>query len=452
MSSSPARTSATLVPDVPTGESRSLWQRLYTWWEDRDADINIRMWLGYAAGVLVVAALLREPILALLGLAVAVIGLILRLWWDHALDKLSYRRSFSETRAFWGDTVSVELTAENAKPLPISRLDVSEIVSSHISIPGHELGRPIDASGRLFETLFSLGMYERVTHRFTLECTSRGWHRFGPVTIQAHDPFGMVSRSTTLGDREGVLVYPRMVPMTELVVPARQPLGDMKPATPLVEDPMRMSGVRPYVPGDSPRRIHWRASARTGELQTRVFEPSASPVAAIFLDTITFSHLWEGQSSSRLELLVVVAASMSRQLLEGRHQVGLYANAPIPNVSRTIRISPGRRPGQLTRVLEDLARLAPAYGDKIGAMISEEIHKLPWGASIVLITSQLSADVQRTLLRLARSSGARRFVIIVVDEQPPELFPELRRRFSVYYLGTEEAWDVIEQIRLTRIS
>jgi len=70
----------------------------------------------------------------------------------------------------------------------------------------------------------------------------------------------------------------------------------------------------------------------------------------------------------------------------------------------------------------------------------------------VLITSQLSADVQRGLIRQARSSGARRFVIIVVDDKPPELFPELRRRFAVYYLGTEEAWDVIEQIRLTRIS
>src|SRR5690606_33700739 len=168
MSSSPARASAAPALDTTTDESRSLWQRLHAWWEDREADINIRMWLGYAAGVLVVAALLREPILALLGLAVAVIGLILRLWWDHALDKLSYRRSFSETRAFWGDTVSVELTAENAKPLPISRLDVTEVVSNHVSIPGHELGRPIDASGRLFETLFSLGMYERVTHRFTL--------------------------------------------------------------------------------------------------------------------------------------------------------------------------------------------------------------------------------------------------------------------------------------------
>lgn len=427
------------------------WRRLVAWWENPKADINIRMWLGVAGTMLAIAALVREPILALLALAIGVIGLVLRLWWDHALDNLTYSRNYSSRRAFQGDTVTVELTAENAKPFPITRLEVAEEVGQRVSIPGHDLTPTPTSNNLLFNTLFSLGMYERVTHRFQLDCRRRGWHRFGPVNLTAHDPFGMVSRTRRIQDQDGVLVYPRMVPMTELVVPARQPLGDMKPATPLVEDPMRMSGVRPYVPGDSPKRIHWRAWARTGEMQTRVFEPSASPVAAIFLDTITFSHLWEGQNSDLLELLVVVAASMSRQLLDGRHQVGIYANAPIPMVSRTLRIPPGRRPGQLTRVLEGLAQISPAFGDKIGKMISEEIIRLPWGASIVLITSGLTAELQRSLLRVSRSSGAKRFVIITIGDMP-ELSPEVRRKFTVYNLGREEAWDAIEQIQLTRIA
>lgn len=445
--SSPIDVSATPA----SAPDRSFRERFLSWWDNPDADINIRMWLAAAVALLSIGALIREPIVALLALAIAVIGLILRLWWDHALDKLTYRREYSSRRAFQGDTVTFELTAENAKPMPISRLEVAEEVGVRVSIPGHDLMPMPTSNNLLFQTLFSLGMYERVTHRFTMECHRRGWHRFGPVQITAHDPFGMVSRTARIEGGDGVLVYPRMVPMTELVVPARQPLGDLKPSTPLVEDPMRMSGIRPYVPGDSPRRIHWRASARTGELQTRVFEPSASPVAAIFLDTITFSHLWEGQNSDLLELLVVVASSMSRQLIEGKHQVGLYANAPIPMVSRTVRISPGRRPGQLTRILENLAQISPAFGDKIGAMIAEEIVRLPWGASVVLITSGLSAELQRSLLRVSRASGAGRFVIIAVGERP-ELFPDVRRKFAVYHLGGEEKWDAIEHIQLTRIA
>lgn len=425
-----------------------------TWWYNPDADINIRMWVGWSALLLTVAAMMREPVIAIVALVLFLTGLVLRLWWDHALDKVSYQRAFASNRAFLGDTVPFELTVENAKPMPITRLVVVEEAGSRVEITGHKLQRSMELgfAGTLFPTVFSLGMYERVTQRFTMECGYRGWHRLGPVRLEAHDPFGMVSRHQRMSTAEGVLVYPRMVPMTQLVVPARQPLGDMKPATPLVEDPMRISGVRPYVPGDSPKRIHWRASARTGELQTRVFEPSASPMAAIFLDTITFSHLWEGQNSNRLELLIVVAASISRQMLEGRHQVGLYANAPVPGVSRNVRISPGRRPGQLTRILENLAQIAPMHGEGIGKMIADEIVRLPWGASVVLITSQLSPNMQKSLLRTSRASGARRFIAIVVDDERPELLPEFRRKFAVYFLGTKEAWDVIQQIRLTRLT
>ena len=120
-------------------------------------------------------------------------------------------------------------------------------------------------------------------------------------------------------------------------------------------------------------------------------------------------------------------------------------------VSRTVRISPGRRPGQLMRILENLAQISPAFGDKIGAMIAEEVVRLPWGASIVLITSGLSAALQRSLLRVSRASGAGRFVIVAVGDLP-ELFPDVRRKFAVYHLDGEEAWDAIEQINLTRIA
>lgn len=440
---------AATVPDRTEPAVLTLRERFLRWWENPQADINIRAWTGVAAGLLALAALLREPILGLVALGIWLFGLLLRIWWDHALDKLAYTRHFSSGRAFHGDEVTVELVAENAKPLPIARLEVSEQVGPNVRITGQSLFRSAETNNLIFQTLYSLGLYERVSHRYSMQCHRRGWQRFGPVTLTAHDPFGMAARQVTIPRIEGVLVYPRIVPISDLVVPARQPLGDMKPSTPLVEDPMRMSGVRPYVPGDSPKRVHWRATARTGVMQTRVFEPSASPVAAIFVDTITFSHLWEGQNSDLLELLVMTAASLAAQMLEGKHQVGMYANAPIPDRARTVRIMPGRRPGQLTRILEHLAMLAPAFGDRIEKMIAEELPRLPWGASIVIITSRVPPEMQRTLMRITRAGGARRFVLIVIGEAPV-LMPEFRRRVTVYTLGMEETWDVIAQIQLSR--
>lgn len=424
--------------------------RLRTWWEDPQAAIDVRRWAGIGALLVVIGALMGTPLVALLGALVMIVGILLRLWWDHSLRNLTYQRTFSQRRAFYGDDVSMEISATNAKPLPLTRVDVIEQVSPLVKVRDHKLYPRADTNNKSLQSLFSLGMYERVSHRYMLDCDHRGWQMFGPTELIAHDPFGMNQRSLNLDDRSGVLVYPRMVPMSNFVVSARQPLGDMKPSTPLVEDPMRVSGVRAYVPGDSPRRIHWLATARTGELQTRVFEPSASPVAAIFLDTITFSHLWEGQNSDRLELSVVVAASMARQMIEAKHQVGLYANAPAGPKSRSVRISPGRRGGQLQKILEHLAMLQPAFGERIERMIGHELSRLPWGATVVVITSRVTADFQRSLLRMARSGGAKRFVVVAIGEKP-ELFPDIRKRFAVYHLSGEEAWDVIESIHLDRI-
>ncbi len=427
--------------------STNWYTRLRDWWENPDADVDVRKWVGYGALLVVVGALMRTPLIAMPGIFSIAIGLIMRLWWDHAMRNLTYERTFSNKRAFYGDEVIMELTATNAKPLPLTRVDVIEQTSPRANVRGQRLYPSANTRNKNLQSMFSLGMYERVAQRYIIDCTQRGWQRFGPTKLIAHDPFGVASRDLELDDVSGVLVYPRMVPMADFVVSARQPLGDLKPVTPLVEDPMRIAGVRPYVPGDSPRRIHWRATARTGEMQTRLFEPSASPVAAIFLDTITFSHLWEGQNSDLLELCVVVAASMSRQLIESRHQVGLYANAPISDQSKSVRISPGRRGGQLQKILEHLAMLQPAFGDNIQTMIGRELSRLPWGATVVVITAHLTPDFQRSLLRMARSGGASRFVIVTIGEVP-ELFPDIRKRFQVYHLGGEEAWDEIESIQL----
>lgn len=425
--------------------------RFNVWLNVPGVGIDIQTWWLIAGVLLVISAISRQPIIAMLAIGLALIGLALRLYWDVCFKRLGYRRALSAKRAFWGEPVELTLAVENRKPIPLSRLEVTERANRRVSIEGHQLSLSAESNYRTFDSVYSLGLYERVTHRYQLNCRRRGWHTLGPTDMLATDPWGVVSRRQRIDSQSSVLVYPRMVPIDQLVVPARQPLGDFKPSTPLVEDPMRVSGVRPYVPGDSPRRIHWRATARTGELQTRIFEPSANPVAALFLDTQMFSNIWGDQKSDHLEFLIVVAASLARQLLGGKHQVGLYVNAPAENSRHPIRISPGRRSGQLPRILEQLASLTPLYGQTIAEMVGREFARLPWGASIVVITSQLTVSTQRTFLRLARSAGANRFVFIVVGAEP-ELLPEARSRFTVYTLDTEEAWDVLETIHFTRVS
>ena len=66
--------------------------------------------------------------------------------------------------------------------------------------------------------------------------------------------------------------------------PSRRPIGDVRLTHRLYEDPTRIAGVRPYEAGDPLNRIHWRATARTGRLHSKVYEPSTLAGATILLD------------------------------------------------------------------------------------------------------------------------------------------------------------------------
>ena len=75
-----------------------------------------------------------------------------------------------------------------------------------------------------------------------------------------------------------------MVPLQGYDLASRRPIGDVRLMHRLYEDPTRIAGVRPYEPGDPLNRIHWRATARTGTLHSKITEPSTLTGATVLLD------------------------------------------------------------------------------------------------------------------------------------------------------------------------
>src|SRR5204863_361308 len=81
----------------------------------------------------------------------------------------------------------------------------------------------------------------------------------GPVKLRSGDPFGFGASEVTLNVYDRLLVYPRVVALESLGFPARHPFGDARDPRRLFQDPSRTAGIRPFVTGDSPRHIHWKA-------------------------------------------------------------------------------------------------------------------------------------------------------------------------------------------------
>lgn len=398
---------------------------------------HLGQWAITGAVITALTLIFRQPLLALLAFAVTLTLASALIWRRYGLSQITYSRSFSQTRAFPGEEVTFEITLENVKVLPLPWLEVVDEFPSQMRYPTLDLEPSSKPNVKVFRTLFSIRPYERVRRRYHVTCTRRGRHRFGPATLTSGDVFGFSGHHIEIDEPDYLIVYPLVRPVTAFGLPAKQPFGDEKPLQALVEDPLRFSGVRPYVPGDAPKRIHWRASARTGVLQSKQYEPSTTPVLAIFLDVNTFEHFWEGLNTDLLELVISAAASIAAHGLDERRQVGLYVNAPLYGGERFVRIPPSRHPDQLRKILEALALLIPHTGNRIENIIAVESRQIPRGATIVVITGNVTARLEETLARLFRSGHA--ITLLAFGDQPPDL--PSRPGLAIYTFKKDEVND-----------
>jgi len=150
--------------------------------------------------------------------------------------------------------------------------------------------------------------------------------------------------------------------------------------------------VRDYRPGDSMRRIDWKATARLGAMQARVYDPSSSRHLLLCLNTQTTEPMWAGVVVELLERSITVAASIARDAYEARYSVGLLANSTFPDADRSIRIPPGRRAEQFIRMLEALAVVTPYVLEPLAAMLDREEHRLVAGTTVVVVTALMTGE------------------------------------------------------------
>ena len=118
---------------------------------------------------------------------------------------------------------------------------------------------------------------------------------------------------------------PKVLPLEGYSLASRRPMGEIRLTHRLFEDPTRMSSIRPYQQGDPLNRIHWRATARAGQLQTRTYESSCVTGATFLLDFHAASFPGAASIGSA-ELAVVTVASLANAVFLRGQQIGLISN------------------------------------------------------------------------------------------------------------------------------
>ena len=324
----------------------------------------------------------------------------------------------------------LQFRVENHKILPLPWVDVSQ------EIPSLFLGseKSTETDPAWFQTVSRSSpmlWYSALSWKCDLYCRKRGYYKLGPLSITSGDIFGFFPRTKIETEEDYLIVYPRIFDIDHLSLAASYPLGEVTTEKRWFEDPSQAEGVRDYNPGDSLRRIHWKASARRQRLQVKVFESTTTLKIAIFLSVDSF-QIQGINTEDELETGISVAASLANYCIESRCQIGLWTNSKLADTNLPARISTGSGIDCLVRVLEALAKVTPVCYQRFPDFFQIERSGLASGATLVFIVSQPSPDIITTILE-ARSSG---YKVVVIQTGTAEI-PERGQDISWYRINSD---------------
>ncbi len=237
----------------------------------------------------------------------------------------------------------------------------------------------------------------------------------------------------------------------------------------LFEDPTRIAGVRGYQPGDPLNRIHWRATASSGKLQSKLYEPSSLAGATLMIDFHQTSFETQHEPV-RSELSITAAASIASALDEIGQQCGLISNGrdavdrirsegwqgdertrhqaqeAVQMSAQSVRMRPvvvatRKGPIQQLQIQRSLARLELTDALTFPQLVTETHNRLSRDATVVAILSRINLENAIALQGL-QQQGFR--VMVIVNQFSDEAFAQtsavlLEQGISVAQLKDENS-------------
>jgi uncharacterized protein (DUF58 family) len=271
---------------------------------------KIAVYVGVAALALLAGLSLGRPELVAVAapLAVRVVGGL-----AGARDpELEAGVRVDQDRVLVGDQVTVSLDLRAAAR--VERLEVLLVLPPGMEGP--------DAAVRTWAVAVTLAAGERRTLEVPVTCRRWGAHWLGDVHLRAHDRFRLFTWERHLDRHTPVKVFPVPDALRALVRPFETLVSTGSHVAPQRGDGIEFADLRPFLPGDRPRSINWRATARRGALMVNQRHPERATDVVLFLDSFLDVR---GAAGSTLDQAVGAAASLAAAYLRQRDRVGLVS-------------------------------------------------------------------------------------------------------------------------------
>jgi uncharacterized protein (DUF58 family) len=357
--------------------------------------------LAFGPVLILLGIVFAAPEVVLVGLLALLAVGVTELWTRFGLRSLNYERTLGRDRTVWGEDIPLDLSVWNDKALPVPWLSVDDGVSAGVALRDEPLTVNSMTGAVTLRSRWTVGWYERVTRHLRLASDRRGQYFLGPVHITVADLFGYGGATKDQDDRASYLVRPRTLPV-RLASQRQAPAGDLRTRHSLFEDPSLFAGVRPYRAGDPMKRVHWRATARTGVPVSKRFDPTRAQNVMVALDVqVRSGYVW-ANDEELVECLMVAASSLVRySLLEGA-SCGLAAMATSHTMTGLALVAPRTGRDQLSAIADLLGRLNAAPSAPFERLLVRLPQSVGVGTTILVVTARDPEPYAVALKRLDR--------------------------------------------------
>ena len=329
-----------------------------------------KLFLAAAAGATLAALILGEKDLLRVAILLAVLPVLAAAYVGRARYKLSCTRALEPHRAQVGASARVVLRLHNLSRLPTSTMLLEDRL-------------PYALGSRPRLVLEKLGAHQASSVAYSVRADVRGRYEVGPLVVR-------------------LTVIPQIVPLPHVRLAGEYAGAGESRARSVAVHGEDDAATREYRHGDDLRRVHWRSTARVGELMVRREEQPWESRATVVLDTRAVGHRGEGPTAS-FEWAVSTAASVSVHLRDGGYKLRLVTDTGVDVDATEV--------GGEGTLLDHLAEVKLSQRGDIATLVDKVRHRADGG--LVIGIFGLLSPAEADLLAGLRTSGATCVALLI---------------------------------------
>ncbi|MFF0374589.1 DUF58 domain-containing protein [Actinoplanes missouriensis] len=341
-----------------------------------------RSFLAAALAAAVSALILGERDLLRVAVLLAALPMLAAWYVGRSRYKLACTRSLDPVRTPVGSSARVILRLQNLSRLPTGTMLLEDRL-------------PYALGSRPRVVLERLGAQQASSVAYTVRADVRGRYPIGPLMIRLTDPFGLCELNRSFPSVDKLIVIPQVTQLPRVRLAGEYAGTGESRARSVAVHGEDDAATREYRRGDDLRRVHWRSTARTGELMVRREEQPWESRATVVLDTRLQAHRGEGPTAS-FEWAVSAAASIAMHLRQSGYKLRLVTGTGVD-----LDASEAGGEGLILDTLADV-KLSP-NGDV--SVLVEQVRRRSDGGLVIGLFGALTVAEAEVLTGL-RGNGA----------------------------------------------